>query len=319
MRSSLGNQRGNTVLIIVVGVLLVVLVDRHPDRCTSRRSATTVLPFDVDAAYPPDKTLVGGEAFASTAAAIMDHELHGGTGWRPNDFILWGPAIGRRQQRQPPARHHPGAARERARVQGPPDQDLVERVRPQPGRGRRPASATTRPSSGCRRRRAVLRGGVEALNRYVAGLEKTPPTSQAAQPAQRRADPSVPEPGPTCSATRTPTCSRSASRTAAASPIWHTDDYFYHAQGMAHVMYHLGRALQREYADRARQPAAPVQVLDEVIDALGRAAVLKPLIVLDGGPDGPVRQPSPQPRRLHRRRAAEDVHDPRGAGEVAAS
>ena len=32
--------------------------------------------------------------FAATAAAIMDHELHSGTGWRPNDFFLWGPSIG---------------------------------------------------------------------------------------------------------------------------------------------------------------------------------------------------------------------------------
>ena len=36
---------------------------------------------------------------------------------------------------------------------------------------------------------------------------------------------------------------------------WDTDDYFYHAQGMAHTIYHLAKAVRREYADRSHQPA----------------------------------------------------------------
>ncbi len=69
-------------------------------------------------------------------------------------------------------------------------------------------------------------------------------------------------------------------------PMWRTDDYFYHAQGFAHIMYHLTRAVKREYeVDLINRPSV-AQMMDEVADALGRAATLKPLMVLDGTPAG---------------------------------
>src|SRR5512143_2096350 len=92
MRASIGNQRGNAVVIMVAVVLLALLIGILVLHFAQKRH--NQLPYDVDAAFPPDRQLVGGEAFGATAAAIMDHELHGGSGWRPNDFILWGPAIG---------------------------------------------------------------------------------------------------------------------------------------------------------------------------------------------------------------------------------
>ena len=67
---------------------------------------------------------------------------------------------------------------------------------------------------------------------------------------------------------------------------WRTDDYFYHAQGFAHVMHHLSRAVRREYAALFAGRPSVQQMLDEVIDALGRAATLKPLIVFDSSSDG---------------------------------
>src|SRR5215472_12530531 len=51
------------------------------------------LPLDLTAQFPPAKPTVPGEIYASMLAAIMDHELHGGFGWRPNDFVLWGPRV----------------------------------------------------------------------------------------------------------------------------------------------------------------------------------------------------------------------------------
>src|SRR5882724_2863380 len=36
---------------------------------------------------------VAGERIAAAVIAIMDHELDSVTGWRPNDFILWGPML----------------------------------------------------------------------------------------------------------------------------------------------------------------------------------------------------------------------------------
>ena len=51
------------------------------------------LNFDIAAEFPPDQPFVPGEIYAATLAAIMDHELHDGFGWRPNDFYLWGPHV----------------------------------------------------------------------------------------------------------------------------------------------------------------------------------------------------------------------------------
>jgi hypothetical protein len=62
-----------------------------------------------------------------------------------------------------------------------------------------------------------------------------------------------------------------------------TDDYYYHAQGVAHVLHHLAAAVEREYADDIKTRPAIQQLLHEASDALGRAAAVKPLVVLDGG------------------------------------
>src|SRR5437870_445456 len=50
-----------------------------------------ILPFDVEARFPAAQRMAGGEVFATTIIAIMEHELDSTTGWRPNDFVLWGP------------------------------------------------------------------------------------------------------------------------------------------------------------------------------------------------------------------------------------
>src|SRR5204862_5032322 len=51
------------------------------------------LPYDVATSFPASRALAGGEVFATTTAEIMEHELDGTTGWRPNDFFLWGPGL----------------------------------------------------------------------------------------------------------------------------------------------------------------------------------------------------------------------------------
>jgi hypothetical protein len=64
-----------------------------------------------------------------------------------------------------------------------------------------------------------------------------------------------------------------------------TDDVFYRAQGVAHVIHHLARAVGREYAHEIGQRPILRTLLDEVTTALGRAAMMKPFVVLDGGPE----------------------------------
>jgi hypothetical protein len=71
------------LLIWVGGNLALHFGQKHHNR----------LDYNIDQLFPPDKPPPPGEIYASTLAAIMDHELHTGFGWRPNDFFLWGPKV----------------------------------------------------------------------------------------------------------------------------------------------------------------------------------------------------------------------------------
>jgi hypothetical protein len=282
MRTALANQRGNIVLFVVGGVLAAFLAGCLVLHFGLKRHA--VLPYDVEAAYPPDATLVGGEAFASTAAALMDHELTALTGWRPNDFFLWGPAIGPDNN----ASRQLGiilGLRESVRV----FKDHLTKISSTEYDPNLVAADTLLrnderkfwfPSAEGRYSEAVA-----ALRRYVDGLQKTPPTSK---PLNQRNIELIRLFQAWSDMLGDAHANLFKETEADGSRIrpWDTDDFFYHAQGVAHVMYHLARAVRREYtAEFVNRPSIQ-RTLDEVIDGLGRAAVLKPLIVLDGGPDG---------------------------------
>jgi hypothetical protein len=51
-------------------------------------------------------------------------------------------------------------------------------------------------------------------------------------------------------------------------------------------MHHLARAMRREYEAELEQRATVLELLDRTIASLGRAGTLKPLVVVDGSPDG---------------------------------
>jgi hypothetical protein len=273
------DDRGNTTIIMVVVVLVALIIGLLTLHFTLKRHDE--LPFDVDAAFPSEKTLVGGEAFAATAAAIMEHELKSGSGWRPNDFFLWGPSIGPDNK----ASRQLGiilSMRDSLRVfrdhltkissnEYDPNLVAAERLL------RNDETKFWFPSAEGRYRDAV-----EALHKYEAGLTSTPPTSR---PLNRRNvelirlfqtwSDQLGDAHAELFKDREPDGSAVA--------MWNTDDYFYHAQGLAHVIYHLTKAVRREYAiDLINRPAL-AQLFGEVIDALGQAAVMKPFIVLDGG------------------------------------
>jgi hypothetical protein len=127
--------------------------------------------------------------------------------------------------------------------------------------------------------------GVEALRRYRAGLESTPPTSR---PLQRRNVELIRLFQSWSDLLGDAHAELFKDTEADGNPVhmWKTDDYFYHAQGMAHVIYHLMEAVKREYAvDLINRPSI-AGLFDDVIHALGKAAVMKPFIVLDGGTEG---------------------------------
>jgi hypothetical protein len=51
-------------------------------------------------------------------------------------------------------------------------------------------------------------------------------------------------------------------------------------------MYHMMQALEREYAGQIKDDPVLKTLWDDSLDALGKAAVMKPLIVMNGSPDG---------------------------------
>jgi hypothetical protein len=237
-----------------------------------------VLPFDVDAVYPPSRAIVGGEAFSSTLIALLDHELDGPTGWRPNDFFLWSPRLWADNN----ANRQLGiiqAVRESTRVLRDHltkisstefDANLVDadtRLRNDERKFWFPAAETR------------FRQGVEALRRYRTGLETAPPTSKPINQRNVELIRLFQVWGDLLGDAHSNLLRDDA-------PFFATDDYFYHAQGFAHVMHHLTRAVKREYAEDLAGRRTLLELLDRVAASLGRAAVMTPLAVLDGSPTG---------------------------------
>jgi hypothetical protein len=242
------------------------------------------LDYNVDQAYPADQSFVSGEIYALTLAAIMDHELHGGFGWRPNDFFLWGPHL----MADNNANRQLGiimAVRETMRVfkdhltkisSNEYDQNLVIADTD----FRNDATKWMLPSA-----EHKYSDGVKHLRMYVDGLHKTPPQSsllnQRNIELQRLFQAWSDLLGDAHAMLYQP-------RKPDGSSIypWDDDDYFYHAQGYAHVMYYMMIAVKREYWQTQKTKPVLATLFDETIDPLGKAAIMKPLIVLNGAPDG---------------------------------
>lgn len=242
------------------------------------------LDFDIQREFPPDKPFMPGEIYASTLAAIMDHELHTGFGWRPNDFFLWGPHV----MADNNANRQLGiimAVRETARVfkdhltkisSNEYDDNLViadTDFRNDATKWILPAAETK------------YNDGVRHLRAYVAGLHTTPPTSRELNQRNVELVRLIQAYGDLLGDAH---AMLYRTKKDDGSPVhaWDVDDYFYHAQGYAHVMYHMMQALKREYFIPLRNKPVLATLFDEAIDPLGKAAVMKPLIVLDGSPAG---------------------------------
>jgi len=51
-------------------------------------------------------------------------------------------------------------------------------------------------------------------------------------------------------------------------------------------MYYMMQAVRREYHQSLAVKPVLTQMFDDAIDPLGKAATMKPLVVMDGSPDG---------------------------------
>lgn len=266
-RAVVGALVGVAVLILLVALLLHFSQRRH-----------NVLSFDIEQAYPTQQPFVPGEVFGTTLAELVRQELSGTTGWRPNDLIIWGPGLfaDNNSNRQLGIIQ---AVRESTRVLRDHltkvsateyDQNLV--------------SADTRfrndefkfwfPSAESR-----FREGAEALQQYVDGLTSEPRTSKPITGRNVELIRLFQAWTDLLGGAHANLYSEDAS-------FFKTDDYFYNAQGLAHVMANLTRAVQREYEEELRDRATVGELVAQVQNSLQRASTLKPLVVLDGNAAG---------------------------------
>ena len=242
------------------------------------------LSYNIDKQFPPDKPTVPGEILASTLAAIMDHELHTGFGWRPNDFYLWGPKVLADNN----ANRQLGiimTVRETMRVfkdhltkvsSNQYDPNLVVADTD----FRNDAEKFMLPSP-----EGKYQDGVTHLREYVAGLHTTPPSSRE---LNLRAVELIRlfQVWTDLLGDAHANLYRATKDDGTAVHSWDCDDYFYHAQGYAHVMYYCMLAVKREYQATLKDDPVLTKLFDETIEALGDGATMKPLVILNGSPSG---------------------------------
>jgi hypothetical protein len=264
---------------IVLAIFVLINLGLHFGQKSHDR-----LNYSVSQAFPPDKPFVAGEIYATTLAAIMENELNRGFGWRPNDFFLWGMHV----MADNNANRQLGiimAVRETTRV----FKDHLTKVSSNEYDPnlviadtdfRNDAQKWILPSAESKYRDAVLH-----LHMYVAGLHATPETSRELNQRNVELVRLFQSWGDMLGDAHA-NLYRTRKDDGSAVHSWEVDDYFYDAQGCAHVMYHMMQAVKREYHQALTTKPVLAQLFDETIDPLGKAAVLKPLIVLDGSPDG---------------------------------
>lgn len=260
------------VVVLVVAVLALHFGQKAHDR----------LDLDLEAMFPKDAPVVPGEILATTLIEIMRHELDDGFGWRPNDFFLWGPGIwaDNNSNRQIGIIH---AVRETIRV----FKDNLTKVSPNiydpnlveaDTMYRNDERKLWFPSAESR-----FHKGNEALQKYIHGLRASPPTSRPLNLLNSELM-KLFEAWTDLLGDAHAKLYRSVEPDGGAVHGWRTDDYFYQAQGYAHVMYYFMAAVQKEYGQGLKESAA--SLFSDVLDALKKASTMKPLIVLDGSAEG---------------------------------
>ncbi len=263
----------------LAALLIVIILALHFGQLRHDR-----LDWNIDQQFPPGKPFVPGEIYASTMAAIMDHELHGGFGWRPNDFPLWGMHV----MADNNANRQLGiiiAIRDTMRV----FRDHLTKVSSNEYDNnlmtadtdfRNDSTRWLLPSAESR-----YRDGARHLRTYVAGLHRSPPVSRELN--QRNVELiRLFQAWTDMLGDAHANLYRTRKDDGSLVRAWEVDDYFYRAQGYAHVMYYMMQAVKREYHQSLTVKPVLGTLFDEAIDPLGKAATMKPLVVMNGSPDG---------------------------------
>lgn len=267
------NRFALLVVLWLVGVAALHFAQIRHDR----------LPLDLNREFPVGETPAPGAQLATAIATIMDHELHGGTGWRPNDFILWGPKLWADNN----ANRQLGILQAVRRTMQVFKEHLTKISSDAYDPNLDQADNAFRydeyrlwlPSAESR-----YRIGVQKLRDYITGLK---PELQTSKPLTLR-HMELLRLFQAWSDMLGDAHANLYRTTVDGHPIrpWQNDDYFYHAQGYAHVMAACLRAIQREYARSFADREALPPLVEEVATSLEQAAQLKPFVVLDGSPAG---------------------------------
>jgi len=268
-------------VVFVLLVVLAVVFTIGPIVLHFGQKSHNELPHVVEEMYPPGQPFVHGEIFANMLKLVVEHELDGTTGWRPNDFLLWGPTLWADNN----ANRQLGiiqAVRESTRVLKDhltkiSSDDYDENLVKADTFFRNDAEKFWFPSAESR-----FRTGAARIGDYGEGLRTDPPTSKPMNLRNVEAIRLFQAWTDVLGAAHANLFKNKEADGSAIMP-WKTDNYFYHAQGNAHVMYHLVRALALEYGKELDDRPTVKQLFEEVADALGKAAVLKPVVILDGG------------------------------------
>jgi hypothetical protein len=269
--------------IWIVGLVLVTLVLVSNIVLWITQGRHNQLSLDLDAQYSPGQSPQPGEIFASTLSAIMDHELASGSGWRPNDFLLWGPQTltDNNANRQLGILQ---AVRESMRVfkdhltkvsSDHYDPDLVEADT----LFRNDPTKLWFPSAESRFHR-----GIERLRSYIAGLHDG---SQRSRPITIRHVELIRLFQVWTDLLGDAHANLYKEQEADGSSVWwQSDDYFYHAQGYAHAMGALMQALQHEYRQVLDERPVIRELFQGAQTALEHAALMNPFVILNGSPSG---------------------------------
>lgn len=264
-------------LRIAGGLIALVLLLGGPILLHFRQIAHNELP-PLETRLPEGKPFVPGMAFAATAKALIEHELDSVTGWRPNDFVLWGPDLWADNN----AHRQFGiiqTLRESVRVAKDhltkiSSDEFDENLVAADTAFRNDETKFWLPSA-----ESAFRKGARHLKRYLDGLQKDPPTSR---PINQRNVELI-----RLFQAWTDLLGGAHGRLYSDKVSWmKIDDAFYEAQGFAHVMHHLTLAVQKDYGEAIASREVLKTLFEETIAALGKAATMKPLVVVNGSPSG---------------------------------
>lgn len=219
-----------------------------------------------------------GAIFGNAAARLMEHELDGMTGWRPNDLVVWGPTIAADNN----ANRQLGilyALRETLRLFKDDltkvstdvyDKNLVEAdnlLRNDPYKWMFP-SAESR-----------YREGVKRLDAYVAGLRGESPSSR---PIITRNSELI----PLLTAWNVLLGTGHADLYRTDTDWFAVDDDFYRVTGYCHVIAHMLPAVEQEYHVELDSRPGLRALFQEIHAPLARCAEIKPMYVFNGRDSG---------------------------------